>query len=98
MRLLGVDHWSHAPGLSTWKVPSGDLAQSFASFATAEEVDEELWCRKGGLLAPTMFPPKDPEVRGIQEHKLIRIIGRGLGMIVCGRHVLPAAHGRYGKL
>lgn len=63
VRLVAVEQWSHAQGLSTWKVPAPDF-QNFRSFSK-EEVDEEheeLWCRNGGPLAPTMFPPKDPEV------------------------------------
>ncbi|CAK9082414.1 unnamed protein product [Durusdinium trenchii] len=69
VRLVAVEQWSHAQGLSTWKVPAPDF-QNFRSFSK-EEVDEEheeLWCRNGGPLAPTMFPPKDPEIRAALCH------------------------------
>ena len=61
IRLVCVDEWRHAKGLSTWRVPAPDRA-GFA-FAAPGEVPEGLWCRNGGPLAPTMFPPVDPEDR-----------------------------------
>ena len=65
VRLVPVEEWSHAKGLSTWRVPAPDFAsEPHLSFGTQEEVSEHsesLWCRNGGPLAPTMFPPCNPE-------------------------------------
>ena len=62
VRLLPVERWSHAAGLTEWKVPAPDFNQSYESYGSPEEVlDPALWCRNGGALAATMFPPADPQ-------------------------------------
>lgn len=72
VRLVPVEEWSHAKGLSTWRVPAPDFAsEPHLSFGTQEEVSEHsesLWCRNGGPLAPTMFPPCNPEARAALSH------------------------------
>lgn len=48
------------------------------SFGTAEEVTEHsegLWCRNGGPLAPTMFPPRDPQALDGTECMSIGMVG-----------------------
>ncbi|CAJ1331723.1 unnamed protein product [Effrenium voratum] len=62
IRLLSVEQWRHAPGLTVWRVPLPDGSGSFGSAKEVEAADPKLWCTKGGPLAPTMFPPADQEV------------------------------------
>ena len=62
VRLLPVPSWGHAEGLTAWTVPSPDFNHSHQSYAKPEEVtDPSVWCRNGGALAATMFPPSDPQ-------------------------------------
>ncbi|CAE7944110.1 NCL1 [Symbiodinium sp. KB8] len=63
VRLLPLETWSHAPGLTEWRVPAPDFNESHRSYGHPEEVEPELWCRNGGGLASTMFPPADAQVR-----------------------------------
>eukprot|EP00439_Symbiodinium_sp_Y106_P069434 s756_g11.t4 len=63
VRLLPLETWSHVAGMTEWRVPAPDFNESYRSYSRPEEVEPELWCRNGGGLASTMFPPADPQVR-----------------------------------
>lgn len=64
VRLLPVEDWSHAEGLTSWTVPSPDFNRPpFLTFKSRDEVPQDLWCQNEGPLAPTMFPPHDESIR-----------------------------------
>ena len=78
VRLLPVHGWSHAEGLTDWKVPSPDFNESFKCYSNADDVlDPGVWCRNGGALAATMFPPADPQAGGFDELVEVSEAARG---------------------
>ena len=71
VRLLPLETWSHVAGMTEWRVPAPDFNESYRSYSRPEEVEPELWCRNGGGLASTMFPPADPQARDLQECRAV---------------------------
>ena len=65
VRLLPIDGWSHAEGLTSWTVPSPHLnTPPHVSYSCPEDVDDpKLWCKNKGPLAATMFPPASGDVQ-----------------------------------
>ena len=57
--------------MTEWRVPAPDFNESYRSYSRPEEVEPELWCRNGGGLASTMFPPADPQARDLQECRAV---------------------------